>query len=390
MKVVHCITGLTADGAQRMLLRLSTELQKKGFQNYVVSLERREPFAEMFEAQGIEVFSLGSEGGGSWIRCLHSLRTVLSSLKPSVIQGWMYHANLALSLVSSVDPGIKRPLWNIRRGVDDLAERKLLTRLVVRANALLSSRTAHIIYCTDESRRQHERIGFSHERGVVIGNGFDAQRFRPRAELGGMLRMKLSLRPDTIIIGNVGRYDLAKGKYYLLDAVARLHQRVPNIHLVLVGRGMTPENLALRTRIQELGLTSVVTLYGEVSSLEDLYPAFDILCSSSVNEGFPNVIAEAMLSGVACVVTDVGNSRALVEGIGVVVPPRCARSLADGLFDMCVRAGEARADAGRQGRERIARLYSLESVAERYAQLYSAVGLQEWRTRSFAQKAAIS
>jgi len=47
MKVVHCITGLTADGAQRVLLRLSIELQKRGFQNYVVSLDKREPFAEI-------------------------------------------------------------------------------------------------------------------------------------------------------------------------------------------------------------------------------------------------------------------------------------------------------------------------------------------------------
>lgn len=373
-----------------MLLRLSIELQKRGFQNYVVSLEKREPFAEMFEEQGIEVFSLGSRGDGSWVRRLLGLGEVLRSVRPAVTQGWMYHANLALSLAGAGRSGVTRPLWNIRRGVDDLRERKLLTRLVVRTNACLSSRTSQIIYCTEESRRQHEEIGFHPSRGVVIGNGFDSRKFRPRNEFSSMLRAKLALRPDTILIGNVGRYDHAKGKQYLLDAFALLRQRTTNAHLVLVGRGMTPENREVRTRIQELGLSAAVTLYGEVSSLEEIYPSFDILCSSSVSEGFPNAIAEAMLCGVVCVVTDVGNSRALVEGSGVVVPPRSSMALAEGLSDVCAWSKDERVDAGRRGRERIARCHSLESVAERYARLYRRVALGEEFPVVASQKAVIS
>lgn len=390
MKVVHCITGLTADGAQRVLLRLSIELQKRGFQNYVVSLDKREPFAEMFEEQGIEVFSLGSRGDGSWVRRLLALRGVLRSVRPAIAQGWMYHANLALSLVGAGDSGVTKSLWNIRRGVDDLRERKLLTRLVVRTNACLSSRVAQIVYCTEESRQQHEEMGFNPGRGVVIGNGFDPRKFRPRGDLGFTLRAKLALRPDTILVGNVGRYDHAKGKQYLLDAFALLRQRTPNAHLVLVGRGMTPENREVRTRIQELGLSSAVTLYGEVSSLEELYPAFDILCSSSVNEGFPNVIAEAMLCGVVCVVTDVGNSRSLVEGIGVVVPPRSSKDLVEGLSNVCAWSRDDRVDAGRRGRERIARSHSLESVAERYARLYRGIAYGPECPTVASQKAVFS
>jgi glycosyltransferase involved in cell wall biosynthesis len=123
--------------------------------------------------------------------------------------------------------------------------------------------------------------------------------------------------------------------------------------------------------------------------MEEIYPAFDVLCSSSVNEGFPNVIAEAMLSGVACVATDVGNTRSLLEGIGIVVAPRCARSLADGLGEMCDRNVHGRSEAGRCGRERILMRYSLEGAAHQYAQLYSSLVGRREKEVFFAQKATL-
>jgi glycosyltransferase involved in cell wall biosynthesis len=389
MQVVHCITGLTPDGAQRMLLRLVEQLQRRGVRNHIVSLGRREPFAEMFEEKGVEVFSLGMGGGLQFIRGLQSLRRIIRTLNPDILQGWMYHANLALSFVRPMITPQPSIVWNIRRGLDDYYDRKLLTRAIIGANARLSSGVARVIYCTEESRTQHEEYGFDASASIVIGNGFDAQKFRPRPEARGMVRAKLAIDSDVTVIGNVGRYDSAKGKSYLLDAFAIVHRRDPKTHLVMVGRGMTPENNSLRARIQELGVSSAVTLYGEVGGMEEIYPAFDVLCSSSVNEGFPNVIAEAMLSGVACVATDVGNTRSLLEGIGIVVAPRCARSLADGLGEMCDRNVHGRSEAGRCGRERILMRYSLEGAAHQYAQLYSSLVGRREKEVFFAQKATL-
>ena len=392
MQVVHCITGLTPDGAQRMLLRLAEQLQRRGVRNHVVSLGRREPFAEMFEERGIEVFSLGMGQGLSFLqflRGLQALRKIIRTLNPDILQGWMYHANFALSLVRPTITPQLPIVWNIRRGLDDYSDRKFLTRAMIRTNARMSYGVSRVIYCTEESRVQHEEYGFDASGSVVVGNGFDAQKFRPRPEARAAVRSKLSLDSDTTLIGNVGRYDSAKGKNYLLDAFAMVHQRNPKTHLVLVGRGMTPDNSQLRVRVQEIGLSSAVTLYGEVGAMEEMYPAFDVMCSSSVNEGFPNVIAEAMLSGVACVATDVGNTWRLLDGIGIVVAARSVKSLADGLGAMCERGPEARGEAGRHGRERISRLYSLEGIGHQYAKLYSSLVGRGEKEAFFAQKATI-
>jgi glycosyltransferase involved in cell wall biosynthesis len=149
-----------------------------------------------------------------------------------------------------------------------------------------------------------------------------------------------------------------------------IHRQYPHARLMLVGRGLNDENLALKNRLQELGISKNVVLYGESSAIEEVYPAFDVMCSSSVAEGFPNVVAEAMLSELPCVATNTGNTRKLLEGVGVVVPSRDPQLLSEALGDMCARSPEARSAMGRLSRERIARMYSLETVAAQYAQLY--------------------
>jgi glycosyltransferase involved in cell wall biosynthesis len=370
MKIVHCITGLTPDGAQRMLLRVARSLNTMGFENRVISLGSPHPFGEEFEKNGIPVSFLGLRSNVRGIAGIRTLRALLREESPHILQGWMYHGNLLLSLARPTLATGSPVVWNIRRGMDDYRERKMMTRWVVKASAQLSKTPEKIVYCTEESRRQHEEFGFDSRKGIVIGNGFDAQRFRPRPEARRQIREKLGFTDETVVIGNVGRYDVAKGRTFLIDAFAMIHRLYPHARLMLVGRGLNDENLALKNRLQELGISKNVVLYGESSAIEEVYPAFDVMCSSSVAEGFPNVVAEAMLSELPCVATNTGNTRKLLEGVGFVVPSRDPQLLSEALGDMCARSPEARSAMGRLSRERIARMYSLETVAAQYAQLY--------------------
>jgi len=146
MRVVHCITGLSGDGAQRMLLRTAECLRVRGVCNYVVSLSGREPLADVFEAQGIPVCALDMRRGLYDASALWRMRRFLHEVKPNILQGWMYHANAILSLLR---PLLEHPVplaWNIRRGMDDYHERKLSTRAFIHANRVLSAYPDKIIY----------------------------------------------------------------------------------------------------------------------------------------------------------------------------------------------------------------------------------------------------
>lgn len=377
MRVVHCITGLRGDGAQRMLLRLAEGLQARGIQNIVVSLSPREPLADAFEARGIRVYSLDASPNIRGCLAILRLRSLIDQLSPDVLQGWMYHANLMITLVR---PFLKRSvpaLWNIRRGTDDVRERKFATRGVIRANAWLSSRLERIVYCTQESREQHEALGFYPKPGVVIGNGFDTGIFARSLEKRKVLRERYGISDSEILIGNIGRDDSAKGRPYLIEGFAELTKRVPNARLMLIGRGMSEANPELRRLLVSSGVASRVLLVGEYSPISELYSAMDILCSSSVAEGFPNVIGEAMCCEVPCVASDVGNARALLGGVGIVVPPRSATRLAYALGSMCREGREGWRDRGVRGRSRIERRYSLKVVVDEYESLYRAALLED-------------
>jgi glycosyltransferase involved in cell wall biosynthesis len=373
MKIAHCITGLTADGAQRMLLRLVTQLRDRGFENHVISLGRPETFAAAFEEKGIRVHFVGMVGGGRDLVALQRCRRIIRDLKPSALQGWMYHSNLVLSLIREVSPLRLPLLWNIRRGMDDYSERKFLTKCIIRANSLLSSKVDRVIFCTPESRAQHEAFGFSRSNGLVLGNGFDTNLFTPSLEFRRKGRERLGIGDDEVVIGNVGRDDIAKGRSYLLAAFADVLRSHPHARLVLVGRGMERTNQRLVDEITTRGLGARVSLLGECSSLHEILPIFDILCSSSICEGFPNVIAESMSSAVPIVATDVGNTASLVGNTGVVVQARSSAALADALMQVCSEDSARRFTRGAAGRARVQQLYSLSSVADEYARVYGSL-----------------
>ncbi len=373
LKIVHCITGLTGDGAQGMLLRLVTALAAHGIENRVVSLEARQPMASQFERVGVPVYSLGVGSIAAGGRALTALCRLLSAESPDLLQGWMYHGNLALYLARKLMRGCTPLVWNIRRGLDDLGDRSWNTRGMIWMNQILSRVPARIVYCTEQSMIQHEALGFTRGKGIVIGNGFDTERYRPCHDSRDALLSRLGLSADALVIGHVGRYDVAKGHAHLIEAFSRVLSRFPQARLVCAGRGVDKENKDLVALVRRLELSSCIALLGECSPVEKLYPAFDIMCSSSIAEGFPNVVAEAMASGVPCVVTDTGASRALVEDIGLVVEPRSSAALGDALCALCGRGSDERRALGELGRERIRALYSMRAISQQYTDLYRRV-----------------
>jgi glycosyltransferase involved in cell wall biosynthesis len=120
----------------------------------------------------------------------------------------------------------------------------------------------------------------------------------------------------------------------------------------------------------ELGIGNRVIWAGEEERMEHAYAGFDILCSSSIGEGFSNSIAEAMACGIPCVVTDVGDSAEIVGDAGAVVPAGDPDRLADALAALHALTPAERAELGVRARARIVTNYQLATMVARTSVLY--------------------
>ncbi|MEP0854541.1 glycosyltransferase [Trichocoleus sp. DQ-U1] len=373
MKLLFIITGLSTGGAEMMLYKLLSRLERERFDPVVVSLRERGTLGDRIESLGSPVYTIDMKPGIPTLASIWRLIRTARQLKPDLIQGWMYHGNLAAQLAGITAPQPVPVIWNIRQSLYSLDSEKAGTAAVIKLLAKLSSYPAQIIYNSKNSAIHHEELGYKADKTKIIPNGFDTDLFAPSTTARNSLRSELGIAEKVFLIGLIGRYHPQKDHANFLQAAAILFQTSPDIHFVLAGTGITRENIALQDVIKTLGLTERIHLLGERDDMARLTAALDIASSSSYSEAFPNVIGEAMSCGVPCVVTDVGDSAWMVGDTGRVVPARDPQALANAWKELIALGSMGRETLGHLARTRIIEYSSLDSVVAQYEELYEIV-----------------
>jgi glycosyltransferase involved in cell wall biosynthesis len=302
----------------------------------------------------------------------------------------MYHGNLAASLLSHTLGGRARPVvWTIRQSLYDLKKEKPLTRVVIRASQAISATPSLTIYNSREAAASHAKLGFSPGRQIVIPNGFDCRRFFRDAAARSRVRRELGIPEDRLVIGHVARYHEIKGHRLLIDAAAALRDWLPSAMFLLIGLDVDDRNPELTAAIRDAGLESRFKLLGLRADIPALTAAFDLAVLSSRAESFPNVVAEAMACEVPVVATDVGGDdrnfarhrlgddvgdcAAIVGDTGVICPYGDPDALAAGIMSLAALSADERRRLGARARARIQTNFTLESVAQRYWDVYASV-----------------
>jgi glycosyltransferase involved in cell wall biosynthesis len=377
VKILHVITGLSTGGAERALYNLLASCAQEA-EHCVLSLQCEGTFGPQIRALGIPVYGLGMRGWLGYPKAIWRLSKITRGFRPDIIQGWMYHGNLAASVASWMAPGSQPVVaWNIRHSLYRLAAERPVTRKVIRANRWLSGGVNAVIYNSQLSRRQHERFGLASSRGKVIPNGFDTDKWRPDDECRRVTRNSLNIPSSAIVVGHVARFHPMKDHASFLRAASEVMQRHKNMVCLLVGRQVDLSNPAL-VNIVPPEIEDRFRFVGERSDVEDMMRAMDVFCQSSWSEAFPNVLGEAMSLGVPCVATDVGDSRDILGETGKIVPPLDTSALTDGLLTLLDLSPDQRAALGHAARSRIKGRYDLPKMAEDYLALYKGLVPGRW------------
>jgi glycosyltransferase involved in cell wall biosynthesis len=370
MRIVFLTRALTPGGAERQLVITARGLRERGHDVRVLTFFDTNPLASALHDTGVEVEPLGKRGRWDIARFCLRLRRRLRKLRPDVLYSYLVVPNLVAAVVTPRRSGT-RVVWGVRAAAMDLSQYDKLSRVsfwltrhaAIGADAIVVNSRAGLLH--------HAAVGYPAERMCIIPNGIDAAAFAPRAEVRARVRAELGLADGTLCIGTVARVDRAKGLDTFIRAAGRLRRLGTAARFVIVGAGDELLSAELRQLAAAEGVDRDVTWLGERLDVGDVYQGLDIFTSASRTEGFSNAIAEAMASGVACVVTDVGDSAFIVGPCGAVVRADDPDALAAAWRALAPDA-KARAATAECGRRRVQKEFGIDAMIDRTEQVLRA------------------
>lgn len=353
--VLHVISGLGTGGAETMLVQVAGALRARGLSQHVVSLSAHDALAADLRAAGVDLTVCGARLAIAVPQAMTTLLRVVRDQRPHILQGWMYHGDLAASLSHNLSPGKsdRKLFWNLR--ASNMDARRYAR--IVRMSALLSRQVDVAVANSQAGIAFHRDHGFRPGRFALIDNGVNTDKFRPDAETRRQVRTELGIADDAVVVIHVARVDPMKDHASFIVAMTQL----PSVTALMIGDGT--EILTVPPNVFALGLRR---------DTYRLFAAADLVASTSAfGEGFSNVIAEGMSAGLVPVVTDVGDARRIVGETGFVVAPADPLAFASALNEAAALPAEERRRRGLAARDRIAAKFSLEHAADAFARLYA-------------------
>ena len=311
-RVAYVIGELTKGGAEYQLYELVRGLDRAQFAPAVFSLATGGYWADRLREVGVDVIEFPHRRSMELGR-LRELRRRLAAFGPHILHTIMWPGNtygrlaalgLGIPLVVAAERNVvRRPAW--QRGVERLLD-VTTDRHLVNSQAIVDELAS--------------RGGLARAKIQVIHNGidlrrvpqFEADRTRARAALG--------FDPARRLVAQIGRLEPQKDYPTYLGAAARVAASVPDVDFLVVGEGRLRPSL--EAEAARLGIAARVRFTGVRHDVPALLGAVDVLALTSLYEGLPNVVIEAMATGAVAVATDVGGARELIVSgeTGVVVP----------------------------------------------------------------------
>ncbi len=212
-------------------------------------------------------------------------------------------------------------------------------------------------------------------RVVSIPTGIDLDRFDPAAADGARFRSELGLAPDALLVGTVGMLRQMKGHEYFISAAARVVEKLPNARFVIVGDVAFKSDIKniLAAQVAELAIGDKLVMTGYREDVSDVMAGLDVFVLPSVsNEGFPQVVTQAMAMARPVVATDVGSVKEQVVAgqTGLLVESANPNALADAIATLLQDRKRARQIA-ENGRRFVEEKFSLDAMLDATEALYT-------------------
>jgi glycosyltransferase involved in cell wall biosynthesis len=356
--VMQVTYSLARGGSEQLAVAIARAGVERGFRMSICGLHSGGELEETLRSAGVDGHVIG-RSPGMQPRIIGRLASLFRRERVNVVM--THHlGQLLYSAVGARLAGAR--LLHVEHEFYTLMSMK--ARRQLRTAGRLAER---VVGVSDEVVRfLVDEVGLPATKVGLIRNGVDLSRFAPPA---GRAPRPSGVPAGRPVVGTVGRLAPEKDHGTLIAAFGRIVASLPDAVLVIVGDG--PARAEIESLVDRGGLRDSVRLLGDRFDVAALLPAIDVFVLSSVNEGLPLALLEALACARPVVVTDVGGVGGVVgkgEG-GVLVPQRDPEAIARAVVGL-LRDPAAAARMGAEGRRIVEERYDVTATIEAYLNLY--------------------
>ncbi len=362
-RICQLLHSLCVGGAEVLAARLARQLRDR-YRFLFVCLDEIGTLGEELRDEGFSVHLLGRRPGLDW-RCSYRLARLLRQNKVDIVHAHQYtpffYGMTARLLYRR--PGVM--FTEHGRHFPDYPRRK---RMLV--NRLLLTRRDRVVGVGEAVRKALiENEGLSNDRVSVIYNGIDLTPFTDKGRDRETARQEMGVSSDDLVILQVARLDYLKDHATALRALGHVVRQRPSAQLVLVGEG--PERGKIEELTRQAGLENHVRLLGLRKDVSRLLYAADVFLLTSISEGIPLTLIEAMAASLPVVSTRVGGVGEVIEdgSTGLLAPAGDDSALAEKVLQLAADP-QRRSRMGESGRRRAAAIFSESRMHGEYYRLY--------------------
>jgi glycosyltransferase involved in cell wall biosynthesis len=299
---------------------------------------------------------------------LGSVKAAIEAAQPDIVHA---HGSRAALFARLADPRARaRCVYTVHGIHIDKSGSALRRTAFLALERSLRGKTAHFVTVCHSDIEKGQRLGvLDASRASVVYNGIELPAANPQRD---RFRMELGLAEDSPLVLNVGRFHQQKDHATLLRAWRTVAAENPTATLAIIGSGELAGQL--RESVVSLGIASSVRFVEPRAGLASAYADADVFALSSLWEGLPYVVLEAMANRVPVVSTAVdGVPEAVLEGkTGFLVPPGDSAALA-GALSRLLAEPVAREEMGESGRRLVAEKFSLDAMVKGLLGVYGEV-----------------
>ena len=361
INILHLIATLEVGGAEKQLASLVKRIDRTRYNPTVCCLVKGGPFEKEFREAGIRYFVLGKQFKFDFT-VIFKLISLIRQEKPDILHTWMFTSN-SFGRITGIIARV--PIIISSEMCIDIWKNRFHFFL----DSLLSYFTARIV-CVSEGVKEfyREHTFIPHGKLITIYNGVETV-----GETNIVVEKKkkeFGLRHENIVITTIGRMAQQKGIKYLLYAVPKVIENVPEARFLIVGEGREKEKL--ENILCNLNIHEYVIMSGLRADVKEILSFTDIFVLPSLFEGLPNVIMEAMAARKPVIATRIHGSDELVVNneTGILVPPRNPGALVDAIINL-LNDTERTRRMGIAGRKRVEKYFNVDSMVKKHENLYN-------------------